>query len=216
MIRINLLPQAKKGGKGATGSAVSVDNPQVWIAIYVIAAVLACVACAIAWWQADSELNEQRVKNERLTAEIAEKQAASEKLAEIEAALDRSKKLEQVADELQRARLGPTRVLMEISKILSSGGGPTVDEAALQQLRRENPLAGFNAGWDSRRLWITKFEEVQRACVISGVGKSNDDVAELIRRLSLSKTFEEVQLTKTEADKDGQQTLFELTCKVRY
>ena len=48
-------------------------------------------------------------------------------------------------------------MLMELSQILSEGGGPTVASEQLEALRRDNPLLVYNPGWDMRRLWIDSF-----------------------------------------------------------
>ena len=106
------------------------------------------------------------------------------------------------------------------SRILSDGGGPTIDPRELERMQRDNPLAGFNAGWDGRRLWLTSFEEDQRQVRIHGVGRTNDDVAEFLRRLTLSELFEAVALDKTEAAQDTTTHLdmiaFELSATVHY
>ncbi|MEY4510663.1 MAG: hypothetical protein RLZZ450_2785, partial [Pseudomonadota bacterium] len=83
-----------------------------------------------------------------------------------------------------------------------------------------NPEAGITAGWDTRRLWVTGFEENQRACRIIGEARNNEDIAELLRRLALSQVFDDVVLVRTGMPRvsDGAAALvaFELTCKVRY
>ena len=80
--------------------------------------------------------------------------------------------------------------------------------------------ASWRLAWDSRRLWLTSFEEDNRICNIKGRGKTKEDVAEFLRRLSLSESFENVELQKTEATEDPETRLpligFELTCQVRY
>ena len=121
---------------------------------------------------------------------------------------------------LQTARQGPTRVLMEISQLLSEGGGPSVSPERLAALRRDNPLAGFNPSWDVRRLWLTAFTEQNRKCSIRGFGKTNEDVAEFLKRLNLSNLFEKVTLQATSSATEQVTNLpivsFELSCQVRY
>ena len=114
------------------------------------------------------------------------------------------------------------RVLVELSHILSEGGRPTVSAERLDEVRRENPLAGFNVGWDPRRLWLTSFTEADRKCAIRGFGKTNEDVAEFLRRLSLSDLFQKVTLQSTSSATTGIPgaivvvVAFELSCQVRY
>ena len=141
-------------------------------------------------------------------------------LADVEGRLEKSRRLEKVVQELERARRGPTRAVMELSKVLSSPGGPTINPAELERMRAENPLAGYNESWDVRRLWLSRFEEVERECKITGMGRSNEDVAEFLRRLTLSEIYDSVTLQRTRAANDSETGLqvvgFDITCKVRY
>lgn len=231
MIRINLLPQAKKQARGAAASSGGGAGTTPWVAAYFGGSLLACIVFAIVYFGKQSELDEQRARNTTLEQRIAAVTAQSANIDEVRAQLTRSQELEQVVNELQRARFGPTRVLMEVSRILSTGGGPTIDPQRLEEIRRINPLAGYNRSWDTRRLWLSQLREEQRALTIIGAGKTNEDVAEFLRRLSLSDSFSEVRLTKTElvrqeipgaAEATGgaltgvDMVRFELTATVRY
>jgi type IV pilus assembly protein PilN len=217
MVRINLLPNARKQARGAGAGD---GNPTPWIIGYVATAFVSILVCAILYFNGTSALEEQRAQNAALTAQITTIEAQSANIDDVRAQLAESQELEEVVGELQRARYGPTRVLMELSHILSASGGPTVDPERLEAIRRDNPLAGFNPSWDTRRLWLTSFEEEERHVEIHGLGKTNEDVAEFLRRLSLSESFGEVTLTKTEAVTDSGSHLdlisFELTCSVVY
>jgi len=112
-------------------------------------------------------------------------------------------------------------MLLELSGILSPGRGPTVDPVKLEELRKQNPEAGFSPGWDPHRLWIDGFQEKGGACKITGVGRNNEDIAEFLRRLTLSEVFDNVVLVRTGVPKatvgnEVALVAFELTCKVRY
>jgi len=220
MIRINLLPQAKKPARGGVAASGGGGGSTGWIAAYFGGALLACVVFAIVYFGKQSELDEQRARNRTLEERIATVTAQSANIDEVRAQLQRSQELEAVVAELQRARFGPTRVLMELSRILSAGGGPSIDPQRLEEIRRGNPLAGYNRSWDSRRLWLTQFSEEERTVRIHGLGKTNEDVAEFLRRLTLSESFADVHLDKTEAIEHAETHLqlirFELTAQVRY
>lgn len=215
MIRINLLPGARRQVKGASSG-----RSAAWLIGYLVAAAALSVVLAFVYLGKDRELSDQLAVNSALQREIAELEAQSASIDEVRASLERSRQLETVVSELQRARYGPTAVLMELARILSVGGGPTVDPQRLEELRRQNPMAGFNASWDPQRLWMTQFTENDRACSIHGVGRTNEDVAEFIRRLTLSETFEQVELVKTQGVEDqatrASLISFELTCRVIY
>lgn len=213
MIRINLLPEGRR-------SAVTSNSVQVWGVVYLLSSFALCVVLFLLYLNSASALAEQRAKNGELQDQIDRTKAEAGDLADVEAQLARSRKLEEVADKLQSLRHGPTRLLMELSSILSVGGGPTVDSEVLAQQRRDNPLSGYNPGWDVRRLFLTEFREQAGLCQIKGIGRTNEDVAEFLRRLSLSELFDDVvlQSTVSQQDPDTQvfSVAFELTCRVRY
>src|SRR5262245_11529388 len=179
MIRINLLPEAKRAV--STGGST-----QVWGVVYLLATFAWGVLLFFFYLNTKNTLDEQHAANAALEQEIAAAKAKSTNIGEVEAKLAKSRQLEEVVQKLQTARQGPTRVLLELSKILSEGGRPTVSAERLDEVRRENPLAGFNSGWDVRRLWLTAFTESDRKCAIRGFGKTNEDVAEFLRGLSIS------------------------------
>ena len=216
MIRINLLPQAKKqaGPSGPSGSG------QLWAGIYLLALVICGAGLGVVYSIYTGRLEDAQQRNETLNRQITELRQRSAGLEEVQARLAASQSLEQVVGELNRARTGPVRVVMEMSKILSRGQGPTIEPQALERLRQNNPLADYNRNWDVRRLWLTSFEEENRECRLVGLGRTNEDVAEFIQRLSLSELFENVTLEKTESATDQDTGLsligFELTAHVRY
>jgi type IV pilus assembly protein PilN len=168
----------------------------------------------------NSKLEEQRAANTALEQEIDQAKQKSANIGEVEAKLSKSRQLEDVVGKLQTARQGPTRVLMELSNLLSEGGGPSVSAEKLDALRRDNPLGGFNPGWDVKRLWLTAFTEQARQCAIRGFGRTNEDVAEFLRRLNLSNLFEKVTLQATAAASEEVShapiVSFDLSCQVRY
>lgn len=219
MIRINLLPQAKKVGQKV---AVADAGPgaQMWLGGYLVAAVVLCVVLGLFYYSNSNALAARQQANARLQQQIQTATASSTGLEDLQAELQRSEQLALITNDLQRARLGPTRFLMELSRILSEGGGPTIDPGRLEQIRREDPLAGYNAGWDPRRLWLTSFSEENRDCKIVGVAKTTGDVGEFLSRLLLSDLFESANVSKTTPveDPDTHVSLvgFEASCKVRY
>lgn len=214
MIRINLLPQAKRGAGASAGAA----SAQTWGVIYLVTVGLTLITLGAVYFIYSGELEEQQAQNAALTRQIADLRQRSARLEEVQALLARSRSLEEVVAELNRARTGPLRIVMELSRVLSTNAGPTIDPARLEQLRQENPLAGFNPSWDVRRLWITEFDEEDKVVTINGRGRTNEDVAEFLRRISLSELFSEVTLTRTESTRvqDVELISFQLTCRVTY
>jgi type IV pilus assembly protein PilN len=208
MIRINLLPQAKRQPAGAAGV-------QVWAYVYLSASVVWCLALAFVYFSLSSDLDQARAQNADLERQIAKVKAESGNLEALQKELDKSKQLEGVIQGLLAARQGPARVLLELSAILSPGRGPTVDPRKLEEAQQGGG-PGFSPGWDTRRLWLTEFLEEQRKCQIRGVARNNEDIAEFLRRLSLSQLFDDVVLVRTGAGSTPGHVDFFLKCKVRY
>jgi type IV pilus assembly protein PilN len=127
---------------------------------------------------------------------------------------------EEAIQKLQAARTGPTSALLELSKVLTVGRGPSTDKDKLEQLKRDNPTAVPNPNWDPRRLWIMKYTELDRSVKIEGLARDGEDVAEFLRRLALSDYFYDVKpLPASEvADKDTKINLkqFAVSAKARY
>jgi len=214
MIRINLLPATKR-------VATSSGSAQLWAAIYMLGVFAWGVLLFFVHMSAENKLEEQRASNAALEQEIGQAKQKSANIGEVEAKLAKSRQLEDVVGRLQSARQGPTRVLMELSKLLSEGAGPTLTGENVDAARRDsNAAVGFKVGWDARRLWLTAFTEQARRCTIRGFGRTNEDVAEFLRRLNVSSLFERVTLQSTSAATDPATHMpvvsFDLTCLVRY
>lgn len=223
MIRVNLLPSdKKKRARRVAPTALPTGDLSLatWGMVYGGAIALWLVVLGAMYFVQSSELETVVQENKTLEARRDELQGKTRGLPDVEARLEKSRRLEKVVQELERARRGPTRAVMELSRVLSSPGGPTINPAELERMRQQNPLAGFNESWDVRRLWITRFEEIDRECKIAGMGRSNEDVAEFLRRLTLSEIYDGVTLQRTRAASDPDTGLqmvgFDVTCKVKY
>jgi len=223
MIRINLLPtDKKKRARRVAPSPLPTGDLSLrtWGIVYAAAISAWLVVLGILYFAQSGEMETIAQENKTLEARRDQLKRKTKGLADVEGRLEKSQRLEKVVQELERARRGPTRAVMELSKVLSSPGGPTINPVELERMRQENPLAGFNESWDVRRLWISRFEEIERECKITGMGRSNEDVAEFLRRLTLSEIYDGVTLQRTRATSDPttglQMVGFDITCKVRY
>ncbi len=206
MIRINLLAQKKR----AEGS----DGSQVWLAVVMVVILVEVAALFVLHSFKAEELTQQQRKNAELESQIgqAKKNVANHDQVKADLALLRAR--ETAIQKLQSARSGPTAILMELARILTPGRGPSVDPDRLAQLRRDNPLSVFNPNWDSRRLWITAYGEVERKLKIDGSARDGEDVSELARRLNLSSYFYDVRLLP--ATREADFVKFSIEAKVRY
>jgi type IV pilus assembly protein PilN len=212
MIRVNLLPQKREQKRAA------VDTNQGWILVVLGVVVAEIIGLFLFHQVKRDELAKQLRTNAELTSQIDQikKQVANH--ADVKAQLEVLRAREDAIAKLQQARTGPTAVMLEVSRVLTTGHGPTVDPDVLAQLRRDNPTSVYNPGWDPRRLWLTGFTEGDRLVKIDGLARDGDDVSELARRLSLSVYFAEVKLLPASKTTEAGLDLikFQLQAKARY
>lgn len=214
MIRINLLPQ-KRSGRGREA-----ESSQKWL-IFVLIAVLLELAGLVFFHELKTdELTEQNQKNNELQAKISDIKALVANHEEVKKTLAVLRAREDAIAKLQAGRSGPTAVLLELSRIVTQNRGPTVDADRLAALKKDNPLAVFSPSWDTRRIWLTAYNETDRTVRIEGYARDGNDVSELAQRLRLSLYFYEITILpgKKEIDKDTKLDLvkFALQLKVRY
>src|SRR5437868_6106014 len=107
MIRINLLPQAKRqvGGNVA---------PQVWGYVYLVSAVVWCIALAFVYFSLSSDRDQALAQNQEIERQIKKIKDESGNLEDLQKQLDHSKKLEDVVKGLLAARSGPSKMLLEL------------------------------------------------------------------------------------------------------
>ncbi|HLV64397.1 MAG TPA: PilN domain-containing protein [Polyangiaceae bacterium] len=212
MIRINLLSQKRRSQRK--------EGSQAWLAAVLVGVLFEIVLFFVFHGMKVEELDAQKRKNREISAQIeqvkksvAQHAAVKEQLAELRAR-------EEAIQKLQAARTGPTAVLLELSRILTPGRGPSVDPDRLMQIQRDNPLAAITPGWDPRRLWILSFQEEKRRVRIAGLARDGEDVSELARRMSLSDYFADVRLLPARRDVDPETKLelvrFSLEAGVKY
>jgi type IV pilus assembly protein PilN len=212
MIRINLLPQKRRGADAQPGS-------QLWLAVVMVLFLAEVAGLFVFHGFKNEELKDQRRKNAELESQIQQSKNAVKEHPAVKAELERLKAREAAIERLQAARTGPTAVLLELSRILTPGRGPTVSPERLSQVRRDNPLAIYNSTWDPRRLWLTSYNESQRKVRLEGLARDGEDVSELARRMNLSDYFANVTLlpAKQEKDKAGIELIkFALEAQVKY
>jgi len=131
-------------------------------------------------------------------------------------------KQQKTIDALRSGRTGPVYVMRELSEVLTGRKGPTFDRTTYEEHVRRDPNVGFNPAWDSHRLWLESFEEADRKVRIQGAARTNEDVAELLKRLQLSVFFAEVTPESTTQIGDGtavagaKRVSFNLTARVVY
>jgi type IV pilus assembly protein PilN len=213
LIRINLLPQKRELKRGP-------EADQRWLLVVLGVVVAEIVMLFLLHQVKREELAKQVRKNAELSSQIEQIKNTVANHAEVKMQLETLRAREEAITKLQEARTGPTAVLLELSRVLTQGHGPTVDPDVLAQLRRDNPTAVYNPVWDPKRLWLTSFLETERVVKIDGLARDGDDVSELARRLTLSMYFADVKLLPASKTMDAESKLdligFQLQAKMRY
>jgi len=118
--------------------------------------------------------------------------------------------------QLQVARTGPLNMLAEVMRVLSKNQKPTIDPATAKLITQQ-PELGYRRDWDGRRLWVTRFEELDRQVTIEGTALDVEDIGEFQRRLNLSQYFDDVRWVSSPEARagDGQQSQYDFTLKCR-
>ncbi len=236
MIRVNLLPNKKQsrrtdfslfsgfsgfgGGGGASTSSDSEGGSQAWLGVLLGVVLFEVLVLLFVYKTKGDQLTKAKNINLGHTTTIATIQANISQHEQLKAQLTELRSRENAIQKLQAARTGPTATLLELSKILSPGRGPTVDRDKLEQLRRDNPMSVPNANWDPHRLWLTAYSEKDRVVKVGGLARDGEDVSEFLRRLALSDFFYDVKLLPATKEIDQTTKLemvkFEFSAMVRY
>jgi hypothetical protein len=111
--------------------------------------------------------------------------------------------------------------MRELSDILTKGKGPTLNKEAYEELLRRDPNAGFNPNWEPKRTWLISYTEKDKVVVLRGGAKSDEDVAEFLKRLKLSAFFSDVYWQQTQPQVESKANnvsyvTFDVTCRVNY
>lgn len=213
MIRINLLPS-----RDAPRKQAAVVQIVVFAVLLIVAAAAVFTLDSYQRGQINAQTrSNQLIQNriERIRRQIRDHDQIRERIEEIESK-------QGVINELLAGRTGPVFVMVELAKVTSRGGSPTIDHDRYMDLVRRSPGQAYDPSWDGRRLWIQSFQEENREVELSGLAMNHEDVAEFLRRLSLSDFFFEVVLvqTRTENSDDDLWTSplvsFAIRCRLRY
>ena len=183
MIRINLIP-GKKPKRAEAG-----QRHLVYMGVGLLVGVGALVMVHVS---ESNSLDEVRRQNSLIEQDIARLKTELGDYDKVKAQREELLKQRKTIQALDSNRTGPVFLLRELSEILTPGKGPTFDGVAYQENLLRDPNAGFNASWDTHRVWLEGFDEDHKKVKIKGSAKSNEDVAEFLKRLNLSVFFSDV------------------------
>lgn len=213
MIRINLLAvkRAKKRDAG--------ERALIFMGMAVLAAA---AAMGFVYVDAQGQLDAVKRANNGVRSDIERLKAELGDYDKIKTQRQDLLKQQKTIQALQAGRTGPLYLMRELSEILTPNKGPTFDRASYEERLRRDPNIGFNASWDTRRVWLESFEEALGKVRIKGAAKSNEDVAEFLKRLQVSIFFSDVapestaQVAESPANPGAKHVNFNLTAKVVY
>lgn len=183
MIRINLIAARKVKRRDAG------EKQLAFMGLSVLGAIVAMV---FAYLSSASQLDQITRANDEVRADIDRMKAELGDYDKIKEQRQDLLKQQKTILALQAGRTGPLYLMREMSEILTPGKGPTFDRASYEDRLKRDPNIGFNTSWDTRRVWLDSFEEAQGKVRIRGSAKTNEDVAEFLKRLQLSIFFSDV------------------------
>ncbi len=187
MIRINLLPTRKAKRQGAGQRQFLLMG----------LAILGAVGLVIVFHlNATNELENIQRDNTILQADVAKLKQELGDYDKVRGQREELLKQRKTIQSLEAGRTGPVYLLRELSEILSPGKGPTFDRVTYEETLRRDPNAGFS-NWEPKRAWLESYTEEKQRVKVRGSAKSNEDVAEFLKRLNSSVFFKDVNLDAT-------------------
>ncbi len=185
MIKINLLAQRKRTGRG--------DRAQQEILL----GVLLIIAAGVLVWlfvqrPLRAQIDDIKETNAKLSAENQRLQGKLKDEKIIQAAVEQLEQREASITELQAAQATPAYMLRELSRLMTSNRLPTMTDEMRKQVEGGSLLRKFSTEWDPKHAWITSFEEKKGDFTLMGGAQSDGDVTQLAKRLEASVYFENV------------------------
>jgi len=187
VIRINLLPTRRAKRQEAGQRQFLIMG----------LAVLATIGLIVFFHlEATTELEKAQHDNTLLQADVAKLKTELGDYEKVRGQREELLRQRKTIQSLETGRTGPVYLLRELSEILSPGKGPTFDRVTYEETLRKDPNAGFT-NWEPKRAWLESYSESNMKVKIRGSAKSNEDVAEFLKRLNASVFFKDVNLDAT-------------------
>jgi type IV pilus assembly protein PilN len=212
MIRINLLPvkAAKRREQG---------QRQLLIGVMVLS--LALVTIIVFHGAEVAKSSELRGINQRLSTDISRLKTEIGDYDVIKAQRDELIRQREAIKRLQANRAGPVWLMRELSDILTKGKGPTFNKEQYEDQLRRDPNTAFNPNWEPKRVWLVSYAELNHEVKLRGAAKSDEDVAEFLKRLKLSAFFSDVYWQQTQPQTDQKMNnvsfvTFDVAARVNY
>lgn len=191
MIKINLLPQ-RRAKKHSLAPDVSA-KPLVFGALGIVAA--AALVFVLFDQPKRRQLAELTLANQQLQTEIAAKNKQLEGYVELKKASDEADERYKAIERLLSAKVVPAHVLHELGEILGDKKYPTMTEDMIKRTGNgpdSDANKRFQGDWDASHVWLSGFADTAQGFKLEGGAQSENDVAQLAKRLAASVYFTEV------------------------
>ena len=155
-----------------------------------------CAFLFIVHGDTEEELKRGQEGNSELTRTLNNLKKRTRAVTKLKA---QQKELERPKDCSQRPRRWP--------KWAGEDAQRTVDDAHAHrrsQSQVESQSARLESGLGSKRIWIDQFQESARTVKIKGLARSNENVAEFLKRLNTSRHFVNVEINYSSATQVNQ------------
>lgn len=211
MLRINLLPIKAARRRESARLQMLVGLGVVLLAVLGMVGIHSTKAADLTTLAANKKQIDQTIA--KLKQEIGDYDV-------VQAQRDTLLRQKEAIRRLERSRAGPAFFMRELSDILTSGKGPTFDRQQYEETLRRDPHAAINTSWDPKRVWIISYIEKERQVQMHVGARSDEDVAELLKRLKLSAYFSNVYWKQTQPQVDAKLGVpfvtFDVECRVNY
>jgi Tfp pilus assembly protein PilN len=222
MIKINLLPQRRP--KRAAGRRVGSDPSAKHILYGVIALAAAGLAVVFA---VDRPLREDLerygTEEQELRDDLKKKSAQLVGYAEMQKAQADAELRKKSIERLMRAKVVPAHVLHELGEILTAGHSPTMTKEMIEKTSNDktgDPNKRFQQDWDPTHVWLSGYSDAGGVFKLEGGAQTENDVAQLSKRLAASAYFMDVTPSGGERVTDQASGInyvkFTITGKVAY
>ncbi|MCX5742511.1 MAG: PilN domain-containing protein [Proteobacteria bacterium] len=189
MIRINLLPQRK-----VKRQAAEPGSKELFIGAGAVLAAGVLVFFLVDKPNRD-HLNDLRDTNDALQKEIQAKNRLLAGYAELQKSAEEADKRAQSINRLIGAKVVPANLLHELGEILTTAHRPTMTEDMTKKTSTTpdgDPNKRFQTDWDATHVWFTTFTDTAGAFKLEGGAQSEQDVAQLGKRLAASVYFKDI------------------------
>lgn len=194
MIRINLLPQ--KRPKRAVGRRVAADPSAKHILYGVVA--LAAAGLTVVFFvdrPLREDLERYRTDDKTMRDELKKMGAELVGYAEMQKAQADADARKKSIERLVRAKVVPAHVLQELGKILTPGQSPTMTRDMIDKTSHQktgDPNKRFQQDWDPTHIWLSGYSDNNGLFKLEGGAQTENDVAQLSKRLAASAYFMDV------------------------